>query len=1184
MERPSATSQKTCLGRVYPSPRDRGGMVQPKELRKKAAAVVMDCRGFLFGAPAVGRWIWRHTAGKEAVFMRRGRNRGVSLLLALTLLLGLLPGTAWAAGTVGHVTFSIETKTINGEYLVEPMEEELYPGDTVYTILSRVAGEEGILVTGADTGYISEIGGFSALQYGEYSGWLILLNGDYETWPLPELKNGDIVRFCYTYKTYGHDIVLIDLVEELYEKVEEADSYNGDNSGEVTAATEAASTMLDKISEFDSYKEYIDGLDTMVYGPGSDAAKIQQLITRLNIVLDGDKYVPVENVTIKVLDESGIEATEYVAGRSYQLQAVYTPENASWQNGDWDLETGMGADATVSADGILTITGINDDYLGGLLHMLTIQYWHPECKTIAGCYTEPLKNISGPQNPADYVNVAANQLTWDTIRGENTSSYAVTSNLTLPAQLTVEGETVAVSWSCDDTTGTVSVSQYNGEWSAYVVRPLAQDVSCTLTATLSYEEITKTKEFPVTVKAEGVSEDKESVVKYGDLLTTIAKGYTASTDAWVALEMAAYGGTKLTKFSGTDVAVALAEAATQETVNLETLSKHDYTNESWNIPYVLLAYDAVGADTAGFSNTREALKESLVSRLNNVGDSTDVEDVTPALAALAPYYNTDDGVKSAVDKGVAWLSQHQNRDGTFSSYGTSNANTTAMAVVALSALGIDAHTDSRFIKNNTSAVEGLFSFALADDHSGFGYKGNVTRDELATEQGFRALVAYARMKEKDGAYNIYLEAKNSKDAESPVPAPDISATPSNPGGGGTDRPDTEVEIEVSVMVPPKGGAEGQYTYRHDRSEYTDLLGGGATVTVSAGTSALSVLRSVLREADIDYTVSGGYVSQIGGLEEGDHGPNSGWQYLVDGSAPTESASTYTFQEDAEMVWYYTDDYTQEESGEQWSGSGGGEEPAVEAGENGTYQVAIPQGHSGPSAVEIPEARPGQLVVIVHEDGTEEVLKKALAEEGTVYLLLEEDARIRIVAYENDFQDVPEGSWYASAVDFAAGRGLLSGVSETEFAPEEGLSRGMLATALYALEEPGEQSWVSLFDDVAGGAWYARGTVWAAQAGIVSGYGDGTFGPEDPITREELAVMLYAYAGHLGLETTGRAELSGFADSGAVSPWAAQAVAWAVDAGILGGKDGDLLDPAGGATRAEAAAMLRALVAWMLCGQ
>ena len=731
--------------------------------------------------------------------MRKERRRGLSLLLVLVMLLGLLPGTAWGADApIGSVTFSIETKTINGEYMVDPMEEELYPGDTVYTILSRIAGEKGISVEGAETGYVTKIGAFGSYtesEYGLESGWMALLNNDYETWPLPALKDGDIIRFCYTYKTYGHDIDLIDLVEQLDGRVASASEYTGANQSEVSSALVAANEKLNEIDGFASNQAYIDSLGTMVYGPGSDAVKIQQLINRLDIVLGGGKYVPVEDVDIEVLDESGNIATEYVAGRNYQLRAVYDPADASWQNGNWALVTGMGADATVSADGTLAITGINDDLYGS--HMLTIQYWHPEAAS--GCFTQVLPGIKAPQTPADHVNVAANQLTWDTIKGNNTSSYSVTVSLTLPGQLAVEEKTVAVSWSCDDTTGAVSV------WgnTAAVVRPAAQDVSCTLTAALSCDGASVTKEFPITVKAEGVSEDKESVVTYGDLLTTIAAGYTASADPWVVLEMAAYNGSSVKAESGyaaqSAAAAVLADAAIGQAADVSPLSGVDVSGAYaiYSVPYLSLAYQAAGREGTD-AHSPEALKKVMTDYLNALGESSDVEAVTPALAALAPYYSTDDAVKSAVDKGVAWLSQHQNSDGTFSSYGTSNANTTALAVVDLAALGIDAHTDSRFIKNNKSAVEGLFSFALAD-HSGFGYKGNVTRNDLATEQGFRALVAYARMKANDKAYNIYLEAKDSADT---VPAPNITATVKPDGGGSGSGGSSRVEVRTASIPTP----------------------------------------------------------------------------------------------------------------------------------------------------------------------------------------------------------------------------------------------------------------------------------------------------------------------------------------------------------------------------------------------
>ena len=140
---------------------------------------------------------------------------------------------------------------------------------------------------------------------------------------------------------------------------------------------------------------------------------------------------------------------------------------------------------------------------------------------------------------------------------------------------------------------------------------------------------------------------------------------------------------------------------------------------------------------------------------------------------------------------------------------------------------------------------------------------------------------------------------------------------------------------------------------------------------------------------------------------------------------------------------------------------------------------------------------------------------------------------------------------------------------------------MVATVLYALEQPGEQSGALRFSDVDGNHWCARGVAWASGTGIVAGYGDGRFGPQDPVTREQLALMLYQYAQMLGMDTQGRGALSRFTDGGQVAPWAVDAVAWALDAGLLSGRPDGKLDPAGIATRAEAAVMLRQVVARML---
>ena len=144
-----------------------------------------------------------------------------------------------------------------------------------------------------------------------------------------------------------------------------------------------------------------------------------------------------------------------------------------------------------------------------------------------------------------------------------------------------------------------------------------------------------------------------------------------------------------------------------------------------------------------------------------------------------------------------------------------------------------------------------------------------------------------------------------------------------------------------------------------------------------------------------------------------------------------------------------------------------------------------------------------------------------------------------------------------------------------------MSRGMLATVLFQLEEPEKKTADLPFADVAEGAWYAQGISWAAGENIISGYGDGRFGPDDPVTREQLALMLFRYAETLDMVTSGRDTLTSFTDSGSVSAWAREAVAWAVDSGILSGRPDGTLAPGGTATRAEAAVMLRQLVALML---
>lgn len=168
-----------------------------------------------------------------------------------------------------------------------------------------------------------------------------------------------------------------------------------------------------------------------------------------------------------------------------------------------------------------------------------------------------------------------------------------------------------------------------------------------------------------------------------------------------------------------------------------------------------------------------------------------------------------------------------------------------------------------------------------------------------------------------------------------------------------------------------------------------------------------------------------------------------------------------------------------------------------------------------------------------------------------------------------FGDVPQTSWFADAVKYVSENKLMNGTSTTAFSPNENMSRAMLATVLYRMSgETAEAD--SSFGDVSSSAYYAAAVNWASSKGIVNGMGADAFSPNASITREQLAAMLYRYAG----EPSVSADLSAYTDAVSISPYAEKAVEWCVAKGILSGKSATRLAPQDTATRAECAAMLQ----------
>ena len=181
----------------------------------------------------------------------------------------------------------------------------------------------------------------------------------------------------------------------------------------------------------------------------------------------------------------------------------------------------------------------------------------------------------------------------------------------------------------------------------------------------------------------------------------------------------------------------------------------------------------------------------------------------------------------------------------------------------------------------------------------------------------------------------------------------------------------------------------------------------------------------------------------------------------------------------------------------------------------------------------------------------------------------------ITAGDMPFIDVSAGAWYEDGVRYVYEKGLMAGTSATTFGPDVTTTRGMIATILWRLAGSPQVDYAMAFDDVAAGSWYAEAIRWAASEGIVSGYGDGKFGPDDIITREQMAAMLYRYAQYKGYDVSvgENTNLLSYTDFESLSEYAIPAMQWAVGAGLISGTSASTLSPQGNASRAQVAVIL-----------
>ncbi|NCC67915.1 MAG: DUF4430 domain-containing protein, partial [Clostridia bacterium] len=479
-----------------------------------------------------------------------------------------------------------------------------------------------------------------------------------------------------------------------------------------------------------------------------------------------------------------------------------------------------------------------------------------------------------------------------------------------------------------------------------------------------------------------------------------------------------------------------------------------------------------------------------------------------------------------------------------------------------------------------------------------------------------------------------------------------------------------------------------------------------SISIEDGSTVGDVFKTVLDANGYTYEdLESNYISDITTpngvtLSERSNGPNSGWMYLVNGVVPLVGVNDYVLSNGNSVIFFYTDDYTNEIGSEQWitptepSSSNEAISPAVTAhngkaeasvdseaiksalSENSGKVVIAPkitvsaesvsisvstssikeiaENSSGTLSVEtncgnvsftndildsiseqadgddvqisietkseedvdLPETElenaviveigissggnnittfdGGDLsvsvpvtgeysagetykVIVISSDGTVETLiGRVVVNEGKAFVEVSVSHLSTFVVTDTQaaaFDDVNTAAWYYDAVQYTSLNSIMTGVSKTDFAPNMEISRAMLVTVLYRLDGSPEATGNISFSDVEEDAWYKDAVIWASKNGIVKGRGDGTFGTNDSVKREEAAVILYRYALLRNMNTSKATELSQYSDACALSSWSQDAMRWANANRLITGTTANTLSPKGSMTRAQAATIL-----------
>lgn len=563
---------------------------------------------------------------------------------------------------------------------------------------------------------------------------------------------------------------------------------------------------------------------------------------------------------------------------------------------------------------------------------------------------------------------------------------------------------------------------------------------------------------------------------------------------------------------------------------------------SSNAIYALSAYDC-GDFAVDTGLTRDAIIDVILESRASNGlwgysyggqEFIDYDTTASTLSSFAPYYLAENAqaagiseehytqIQDSVNTVIAALSEAQGENGSLGS-----SNTDAMAVIGLASVGINPNTNPKFIKSQ-SLMSALMGYAL-EDNSGFGFSDNSAYNALATEQAFRAMIAYQGIYDTNAAYNVYMLI--------PVTMPETGSGSggggSNPGGGGSSSSQIRVTFTLrGDTVHEDGAHSGAYPAWISESTYT----------LTQGATTLDLFKRALDANGYTYEIEGGsYVTSITSpsgvtLEEFSNGPYSGWLYEINGEQPQVSMGDYTLKNGDEMDFYFSDDYR--ESYDPGTGSTGS---SGSLGFGGSTSSS-----SSPSPTAAPEGE--------NETPT-----------GS-----------------SSFSDVPKEHWAYEYISELTSRGIINGYDDGSFRPDANVTRAEFVTIL--CRAAGADATVSTsdtdiaFSDVTLGDWYYEYAIWAAGTGITNGTSETEFSPNENILRQDICVMLDRYSTNIAASPLAPAESAGaFADDGEISDYAKDSVYKLKSAGIVNGTGDNRFEPQTGATRAETAKMVLGIV-------